>query len=116
MPDLAVGPAQLYTTISSAIAAAVPGQSIYVQTGNYLESVTVNKAITIIGSGRGAVIGGALTIASGGDYSMVQNMRVMTSIVIDSGVVEAQILNFWNAAGQSVTDNGINSFLQGMQE
>lgn len=116
LPDLAVGPAQLYTTISAAITAAVSGQSIYVQTGNYLESVTVNKPITIIGSGRGAVIGGTLTIASGGSYSMVQNLRVMTGIVVDSGVVQSQIINFWNAAGQSVTDNGTNSFLQGMQE
>lgn len=116
LPDLAVGPAQLYTSISAAVAAATPGQSIYVQTGNYIENVTINKQLNIVGSGRGAIIAGFLKFSTGANYAIVQNIKVTAGITIDAGVTEAQVINFWNAATQTVTDNGTNSYLQGMQE
>ena len=39
-----------------------------------------------------------------------------SGITIDSGVVEASVISFWNASGFKVIDNGSGSFIQGMQE
>lgn len=49
--DLAQCPSAGYTTISSAIAAAPANAAIQVCAGNYNEDVTVNKSLTIYGSG-----------------------------------------------------------------
>ena len=114
--DVNVGTAQTYTTIGAAVTAASAGQSICIQTGTYAESVTVNKQLTITGSGRGVDITGSLTVATGGDYSLIERVKVDSGITIDSGVVSAQILSFWSASGQTVTDNGTSSFVQGIQE
>lgn len=114
--DLNVGPSQTYTTIGAAITAASAGQSICIQTGTYAESVTVNKQLTITGSGRGVDITGSLTVTSAADYSLIEKVKVDSGITIDSGAVSVQLLSFWSASGQTVTDNGTTSFIQGIQE
>jgi hypothetical protein len=43
------GPGTHFTTITAAIAAAQPGDRILVRAGNYIETVNVNKAVTIVG-------------------------------------------------------------------
>lgn len=116
LPDLAVGPNQAYTTIGAAVAAAMAGQSIYIQTGTYTENVTIDKAINIVGSGRGAVIAGFFKITVGGDFAWMSMMKVMLGITIDAGVTGAQIVDFWSAPSQTVIDNGTGSYLRGMQE
>lgn len=114
--DLNVGPSQTYTTIGAAITAATAGQSICIQTGTYAESVTVNKQLTITGSGRGVDITGSLTITNAADYSLIEKVKVDSGITIDSGAVSVQLLSFWSASGQTITDNGTTSFIQGIQE
>lgn len=116
LPDLAVGPNQTYTTIGAALTAATPGQSIYIQSGNYVENIVINKQLNIVGSGRGAILSGTLEFATGSDLSIIQNMKFGGGVTIDSGVIAVQVLDFWNANGQSVVDNGTNSFIQGIQE
>ena len=116
LPDLAVGPTQVYTTIGAAVSAAMPGQSIYIQTGTYTENVTINKQLNIVGSGRGAVIAGFFKITTGGDFAWMSMMKVMQGITIDTGVTGAQVVDFWSAPSQVVTDNGTGSYLRGMQE
>jgi parallel beta-helix repeat protein len=49
------GPAN-YTTIQSAIDVAFPGDTIYVFSGTYNESIVVNKILTIMGEGRDTTI------------------------------------------------------------
>lgn len=114
--DLNVGTAQTYTTIGAAITAASAGQSICIQSGTYAESVTVNKQLTITGSGRGVDITGSLTITSAADYSLIEKVKVDSGITIDSGAVSVQLLSFWSASGQTITDNGTGSLIQGIQE
>ncbi len=114
--DFVVGPTQTYTTISAAITAATAGQSIFIQTGTYTENVILNKQLNITGSGRGVVINGSLEFATGSDDSLVQMVKVASGITIDAGVSEIQLVSFWNASGQTITDNGTGSFIQGMQE
>jgi hypothetical protein len=48
---LNVGPGQTYTTIQAAINAAVDGDIIQIDAGLYNEVLTVNKSLTLIGSG-----------------------------------------------------------------
>lgn len=114
--DLSVGPAETYTTITSAISASSNGQSVCVQTGTYPENVSVNKQISLYGSGRGAEISGSLTITSAGDYALVSQFKVDNGIAVSSGAINVQLLNFWNAAGKTISDQGTGSFIQGMQE
>lgn len=41
-----------YKTISSAILAAEPGDKIYVEPGTYVENITIDKNVQIIGKGH----------------------------------------------------------------
>jgi hypothetical protein len=47
--DASNGPGTNFTTISAAIAAAIPGDVIVVRPGHYPEFLTINKGITIVG-------------------------------------------------------------------
>ena len=105
-----------YTTINAAISAASSGQSIFIQPGTYTENIDLTINLYITGSGRGTVLNGSLTMDTGSDYSLVTNLRVNSGITINAGVTSAQVLNFWSAPNQTVTDNGTGSFLQGIQE
>jgi parallel beta-helix repeat protein len=48
---LIVGSGQTYTTISSAVTAANPGDTIMVYAGVYIENVVLDKTLTLIGNG-----------------------------------------------------------------
>ena len=54
--ELHVGSGCEYATINQAVAAAQPGDTIYVKNGVYNESVKVYKCITIIGESRDGVV------------------------------------------------------------
>jgi hypothetical protein len=104
-----------YATISAAISAATAGQSILIMTGTYTENVVINKLLTITGLGVGTVVNGSVEFAVGSSDSLMQDFSA-SGITIDSGVVEASVISFWNASGFKVIDNGSGSFIQGMQE
>lgn len=114
--DLSVGPAQTYTTISAAITAASAGQSICIQSGTYAESLSVAKQLNIHGSGRGVDVTGSLTVASGGDYSLIEHIKVESGITINSGLTGVQLVSLWSAAGQTVSDLGSGDYLLVIQE
>lgn len=74
---LTVGAGQAYTTIQAAITAAQTGDVIFVTAGTYAESLSLTKALTIVGA-EGAIIdptsGNGLTISSnlnGGDVTLI---------------------------------------------
>lgn len=114
--DLVVGPTQAYTTIGAVIAAAVAGQSIFIQTGTYAENPVIDKQLNITGSGRGVVISGSLTFDTGSDDSFIQGFKVTGNLNINSGVSEVQVISFWNGSASIISDNGTGTFIQGMQE
>jgi len=57
-----------YTSIQSAINAAVSGDTIYVYSGTYEENIVINKTITLIGENN------VNTIINGSDYGYVLNI------------------------------------------
>lgn len=61
-------PTPAYPTISAAIAAASPGDTIMVGPGTYYEEVDINKAVQLLGSGAGSTFidGANVTLASAG--------------------------------------------------
>ncbi len=115
LPDLAVGPTQAHTTIQSAINAASAGQSIYIQTGNYVENITINKQISLVGSGFGASISGTFDFLTGSDYTSVENIKFGGGFTIHSGVMGCWIVDFLCTPGQTIADISGNrtNFIQG---
>lgn len=114
--DIVVGPGGDFSTIGAAITAASASQSIYIEKGTYVENVTVNKQLNITGNGRGTIISGSITFATGSDDSLMQDFKVTANLTINSGVSEVYVAPFWNGSASTVTDNGTGSYLQYMQE
>lgn len=113
---IVVGTGGEYSTITAAIAAASAGDYITVLIGTYTENISLSKSLTIVGQGRGTVLNGTLTFASGSDETLWKMMKVTDNITINSGVSEITLLEFWLATGKTITDNGTGSMIQGMQE
>lgn len=105
-----------YSTWASALAAVNTGDNILILKGTITENVTISKNVNILGEGRGSVLSGTLTFASGCDYSGVRNLKVTGNITVNSGVLGIQFTEFWIPSTASITDNGTASFIQGTQE
>jgi hypothetical protein len=67
-----------HATISAAVAAAVNGDTILISPGNYLEGVTVNKKLTIIGEDTTVVI----TPPSGNGISLAADSIVLRTVKV----------------------------------
>ncbi|MDP9038975.1 MAG: right-handed parallel beta-helix repeat-containing protein [Acidobacteriota bacterium] len=59
------GAAGCYSTISSAIAASAPGDTVKVHPGTYHEDVTINAPVSLVGQGRNTTIIDATGLANG---------------------------------------------------
>ncbi len=97
---LYVGGAELgnYTTIQGAIDDANPGDTVYVFNGTYLESVIVNKTISLVGEGRDTTFvdpgSGAAGIKLAADWVNVTGFSVRNGsqgIVVDYGFDDCRI-------------------------
>lgn len=104
-----------HSSLTSAIAAASAGNTIYILEGTYSESPTVSKQLYIFGAGYGSYISGAITFSSGSVNSYLSNIRTSTSITLNSGANTNAIDNVWLDANQTFVDNGTGNLLQGMQ-
>lgn len=62
--------------MTTVMTAAVDGDTIYLNEGNFISDVTVNKKVSIIGVGQGTKITGNVTIA-------IPNNPVLSAIVLD---------------------------------
>ncbi len=103
-------------TIASALSAAVSGNSILILAGTYTESPTISTSVTIEGTGENCNIVGAITFASGSDYSYMRGIRTTTSITLNTGVKGVIITEVFLASGQTFIDNSTGSLVSGIQE
>jgi len=110
-----VGPGGTFTTIAAAITATAAGGYITVTTGVYTENISINKNLTIVGQGYGTVLNGTLTFAAGSDECLWRQFKHLDNVTINSGVTEITYVDFWLAAGKTITNNGTGCFIQGMQ-
>lgn len=83
---LFVGPGQQFSGIQSAVNAASFGDTISVATGTYNESVSINKRLTIVGSGASNSIvapnptnANVFNIGSGGSYSSIEGFTITSA-------------------------------------
>jgi hypothetical protein len=79
-----------YSTISSAIAAANPGDSIIVSAGTYLETLQINKPLTISAVGHVIVQGGAMFATHYGSRQAVVFVTGASNVVLSGLDVEGQ--------------------------
>lgn len=108
--------AATHSTWAGAIAAASAGDSIKVLKGAWTENVSVNKALTIEGSGPGSVLTGSVTFTSAADESLLTKIRLTDNITLDSGADMIRVSDVWLASGKTFIDNGTGNYVDGFQE
>lgn len=97
---LNVGPSQPYTTIQSAVNAALPRYTIHVTNGTYTENVTINHAI-------GALTGGVFTI--NGTLAIAQDLSVSSRVGFTSGDLSLSNRSILAVTGSLIASN-VTSF------
>lgn len=102
--------------LQTAINDTPSGREIFVLSGTYTGTFTLNKQIAILGEGRGCNINGTFTIQSGSDYSILKFVRFADNVVIDATAVGNIVTDFWIANGKTVTDNSLDILVLGMEE
>lgn len=108
--DVAGGYAN-YSTLSAAIAAAQTGQSIRIRPNiTITENVTIDKRISIEGSGYDSFLSGTVTCDTLCDYSLLKNFRC-TQFIFNAGA-DGNIVTgcFFTSA---VSDSGIGNNVSG---
>jgi nitrous oxidase accessory protein len=90
-----------YSTILAAIQSASDGDTIFIKSGNYTESVDVNKSVSLTGEERNTTI---ITAPSGGVFSGLTPIRVFANNVRISNLTinNHNVLGF----GISIIGNG----------
>ena len=105
-------PTLSYPTITSAIAAANPGDTILVAPGTYSEEVDINKAVNVLGSGAGSTFidGTGVPLASAGLVKITASGNVtfngftVENAPLDPSLNEFEILSECGpSGGRSVT-------------
>jgi len=95
-----------YPTITAAIAAASPGDTIIVQSGTYCESPIINKPLTLEGenSANTVVVGTGTPNATGKAYAVVPNVFTVTA---DNVKISGFTITSFNYSAQPQFPNGI---------
>jgi parallel beta-helix repeat protein len=91
-------------TINFAISQAATGAVIHVAAGTYLQTVTVNKNVTINGAGAGTVLEPTTPVAAGTDkgsptYAIVDVTPMITAKVVNLSINGAPASGFFNQFG-----------------
>ena len=93
-------------TINFAISQAATGAVIHVAAGTYLQTVTVNKNVTINGAGAGTILEPSTPVAAGTDpdngaptYAIVDVTPLITAKVVNLTVNGAPASSFFNQFG-----------------
>jgi len=102
--DHAQRPSAPYTTISAAVAAAHPGDTIRVEAGTYHESVNVTKTLSIVADGAsGAVIVDPGTLGSG--FNVMANNVTIKGFTVQDAVGNAGITLNRAFSGSAIENN-----------
>src|SRR5690349_9931328 len=80
-----------FTTITSAMAAAASGDSIYVREGTYTENFTMTAGTQLFGS-REAIVNGTITMTAAGTYN-IQGLSLQTNAVNIIAISGANAVN-----------------------
>lgn len=94
-----------FTSIQSAINAVADGSKILVLQGNYTENLSINKKLSLYGKGHGSSIIGTLSVTSGANYSIVEDLNFSGNIAIGANKC---FVRGWTSAG-TVTDTGTDN-------
>jgi len=82
-----------YTSINTAIGAALPGATITIGAGTYSENVVVNKEVTLEGKGNSTVIYPALSAPECGSSSTLCGGSASTIILVEANKVSLKKLS-----------------------
>jgi serine protease len=108
---------QVYSTISSAISAAVSGQTVVVSGGTYSENLAMKAGVSVVGAGPGSTtINGTVTFDND-SYTSLSSVTVNGKITIlsnSTGVTLSEIAAgssncYLDVTGQSAYVNNFNS-------
>ena len=87
-PGILYVPTPAYPTISAAITAAIPGDTIIVAAGTYLETLEISKQLNITGVGAVIVQGGAMFATHYGNRQATIFVHDATNVVLNGLDVE----------------------------
>jgi len=105
-----------YDSITTAIINAIDGDMIIVKSGSYIENITINKNIHIIGEGHGTVIQGNLSFNSTRNGCSIIGLKVTGQISFVAGSKNCIMNDCWVSITGSVLDNGTNNIYSVLQE
>ncbi|HEY3739383.1 MAG TPA: hypothetical protein VGL53_06045, partial [Bryobacteraceae bacterium] len=99
------------STISAAVAAAAPGDTINVGLGQYAESVVINKSISLVGAGSAATVINAKGLPTGIYINGLDNPGLSNVLVTGFTIVNANYegILVTNASYSFITQNHIAS-------
>lgn len=106
--------AATHTSLTSAIAAAVAGNTIKILQVTVVENVTVDKQLFIEGSGYASYINGSITYNSSSSYSILEKVRFNDNITLQTGANGIQIDKVYLPAGKTFLDSGIGNLVEGI--
>lgn len=104
------------STIASAISNANSGDAILILAGTYSESPSINKKLSIFGTGENTIISGSITFTSGSSYSLLRQIKTTNDITLNSGSIGNVVNDVFLASGKTFIDNGTANLLTGIQE
>lgn len=104
-----------HTTIGGAISAASAGNRILVLRGTYAENVSVNKRLKIEGGGYDSYVNGTWTFTSASDFSVLDGVRIATSLTLDSGANGITVTQCLIDTTDAVVDNGTGNYIEIME-
>jgi len=107
--DVASGVAQ-YSSINAAIAGSLVGARIFLLKKTWVENVSIDRQIEIIGSGYGSYINGTVTFTGTSDHSLVSRARISGNITFDVGSIGCILSECWNPTASLITDNGSGNY------
>ena len=85
-----------YATIASAIAAAVSGDTVMVEAGTYVETLTISTPLTLIGAGSGTIITGSIKFSA--NNITCKDVKVQgsdTTGIMGSGISNLSLVNIY---------------------
>ena len=98
-----------HSSIAAAVSAVSAGGQILILQGEYSESLTITKPISLVGKGVNSLITGSLTFQLEASHSIIEKLRVKGSIVLNGNNNSLAHLFLDLSVSSVLTDNGVNN-------